>query len=115
MQSENTAVLDTRFRISWAVMAVLAAVSAIGHLALMFFESDPVLFLGWFIFNCYALVVLMIPFRNGERWAWAGTWLFVIPYAALIFFDSQVGLYYLVIAAIFAVCLLLTRSEFYRS
>jgi hypothetical protein len=114
MQHKNRAAIGSRFKISWAIMVFLAAVSAAGHLALLFFESEPVLFLGWLIFNLYALAVLWFPFRGGERWAWASSWLFVTPYASLIFFDSRVGLYYLVIAAIFAVCLLLTAPAFFR-
>lgn len=114
MQNENAAAVNSRFKIAWAVMVFLAAVSAAGHLALMFLETEPVLFLGWLVFNLYAMVVLWFPFRNGERWAWYSTWLFAIAYASLIFFDSQVGLYYLIIAGIFAVCLLLTRPEFFH-
>jgi hypothetical protein len=114
MQSDKMTAIDSRFKISWAIMVFLAAVSAAGHLALMFFESEPVLFLGWLIFNLYALVVLWFPFRGGELWAWASTWLFVIAYASLIFFDSQVGLYYLFIAGIFAICLMLTAAAFFR-
>jgi len=102
------------FKMGWIVLLALAVLATVGHLALAFFIPDETtLFLGWAAANAYAAVVLAVPFRRGERWAWYSTWITVILFASLIFFDSQVGGMYAIIGGLMAVCLLLTRGAFF--
>jgi hypothetical protein len=63
----------------------------------------------------YTIVVLAIPFRRGERWAWYSTWILVIGFAAPILVNQESYVVaYLITVGIMAVSLLLTRSAFFR-
>ena len=114
ISAEPASAIDMRFTIPWWIMVGLTSVSAIGHLSMMGTVGEPVLFMGWLTFNLYALAVLVVPFRRHERWAWYTSWLFVLPYVAVIAFDSRVGVTYAVVGAIFAACLLVTHKAMSR-
>jgi hypothetical protein len=102
------------FNTGWILLVVVAALATLNHLVLIFAFNEPVLFIGWTAFNLYACLVLWIPFQQGERWAWGSLWILVITFASMIFFDRQIGPFYLGAAAILAVGLLLTASAFFR-
>ena len=101
------------FKAGWILLLVVSALMTLNHLILIFALNQPSLFIGWTAFNLYALLVLWFPFRQGERWAWGATWILVIALASAIFFDRQIGPFYLGAAAIAAVGLLLTASAFF--
>lgn len=103
---------NTRFKTGWLVLMVLSVLAAINHIILIFVLDEPVLFIGWAAFNLYSTLVLYIPFRQGEKWSWYTSWILVVGFASMIMFDPEVGLYYLVVAVLMVLGLLLTRSAF---
>lgn len=104
------------FKIAWGVLFGVAALATLGHLVLsIVMTEETTLFLGWAAYTAYAAVVLAIPFRRGERWAWYATWILVAGFASLILFDSAVGGWYVGAAGVMAVSLLLTRPAFFRA
>ena len=79
------------YRISWIILfvsaglgLVFAALLAIAPNSIL---SDPSFRVGdaplairiwgvtWIAFSLIALVILLIPYRRGERWAWVSLWL----------------------------------------
>ena len=66
----------------------------------------------WIVFSLIALVLLLIPFRRGERWAWASLWL--LPLLWLSHFAFKPDTFHnLAIAVVTAVGLGLTFGAFF--
>lgn len=106
--STSIPVRGARFTVGWILLLSISMLMALNHVALIFFMNERTLFIGWAAFNLYSTLVLWIPFRRGERWAWLVSWISVIALASLIAFDSQVGPLYLGAAVLMAVGLALT-------
>jgi hypothetical protein len=104
---------NTRLKIGWIILLVSAALMTLMHLSLIFILKDPVLFFGFAIFNLYAFLVLLIPFRQGYQWAWVATWLLPIGLALPATLDPDIAFYYGV-AAVCVVGLLLTMKDFIK-
>ena len=103
----------TTFKIGWWLLVLLSALSIINHASLLFFIPDEAtLFLGWAAFNVFSTVVLLIPYRRLEKWAWNLTWVLVLPYVVIALFDSEIGIYYVSAGVLMALGQLLTRSAF---
>ena len=102
------------FKTGWILVLVVSVLATLNHLVLIFVLNQPILFIGWTAFNVYACLVLLIPFRQGAQWAWWVSWVLVIAFTSVIFFDRQIGPLYLGAAAIIAVGLLLTASAFFQ-
>ena len=101
------------FKIGWIVLLVSAALMTLNHFGLVFFLDDPILFTGWGAFNLYALLVIAIPFRRLEKWAWYATWILATGLAAGGFTAPDIaGLYYAVAAAC-VLGLLFTLRDFF--
>ena len=107
MTTTSIPMRTTRFNVGWMLLLGISILMTLNHVVLIFFMNEPALFIGWAAFNLYATLVLWIPFRRGERWAWFFSWISVIALASLIAFDSQVGPFYLGAAVLMAVGLLL--------
>jgi hypothetical protein len=75
--------------------------------------KEPVLFFGFAVFNLYAFLVVLIPFRQRNKWAWVATWLLPIGLALPATLDPDIAFYYGVAAAC-VVGLLLTMKDFFR-
>lgn len=106
---------STRFKIGWITLLILSVLSLLQHVVLIFAILDEaVLFIGWSALNIYTTLILTIPFRRGERWAWYSVWVLVIAYASMIFFDPQIGVIYVAAAVIMAGALLLTAPAFFH-
>ena len=105
--------LNTRFKVGLIVLLAAAALMTLNHLVLIFFLDQPILFLGWTAFNLYALLVIAIPFRRLEKWAWYATWILPVGLAAGGFTAPDIALFYYAVAAACAMGLLLTRSDFF--
>jgi len=75
-------------------------------------DQDPLL-IGWVAFPLYAAVVLYLPFRRGEKWAWYASWILVLGFAGVIF-NPTYGVYYFGVAMVMALALLLTRPAFFQ-
>jgi hypothetical protein len=108
MSTSSISVRHARFTVGWVLLLGIAVLMTLNHAVLIFVLNEPVLFIGWAAFSLYATLVLWIPFRRGERWAWFFSWISVIALGSEIAFDSQVGPLYLGAAAVMAVGFLLT-------
>jgi hypothetical protein len=110
---------NSRFRIAWLIMVVLSAASAVNSFVLIFLESAPEFVVGWVAFNLFSTIVLLIPFRRGERWAWYSMWILALGFASVAVVTTtywfwRVGIYYLIAGGVVALCLLATRQPFFR-
>lgn len=111
----NTTHSDT-FVIGWIVLLFVSAMFALWHSIAMFaIPGETTLFMGWAAFNLLTGIVLCIPFRRNEKWAWYATWIQVIGFIApiLVTRESFVTMY-LIAAGAMALGLLLTRPVFFR-
>ena len=104
---------NTRFKFGWITLLVAAALMALMHFSLIFILDDPVLFTGFTIFNLYALLVILIPFRRGEKWAWMTTWLLPIGLALPAALDPDIMIFYFAVAAICVLGLVLSMQTFF--
>jgi hypothetical protein len=103
-----------RFKSGWIILLVSAALMALGHFSMIFFLLDElVLFAGLAAFNLYAFLVIYIPFRRGEKWAWVATW--ILPGLALLIAatDPGIAIYYYAVAGVCLLGLLLTMRDFF--
>jgi len=115
MSTHTVAAQSTTFKIGWIALLAISALAALSHIILTFVMADEAtLFIGWAAFNLYSTLVLYVPFRRGEKWAWYASWIPVIVFAVTIFFDTQVGVFYLGAGVVMAVALLLTRPAFFH-
>ena len=105
----------SRFQIGRIILLVAAALMTLNHLSLMFILDDPVLFLGYAAFNLYALLVIAIPFRRCEKWAWYATWILPVGLAgaAVLAADPNITPFYYGAAAACMLGLLLTIRDFF--
>lgn len=117
MTTQTLATRSTTFKICWIALLVTSALFALWHIIAVFIIIDEAtLFLGWAAFNLYSTLVLYIPFRRGEKWAWYTSWILVIGFAAPILFSQEsFTVYYLGAAVLVAVALLLTRPAFFAN
>ena len=113
MSASTTLAKNARFKFGWIILLISAALMTLMHLSLIFILDDPTLFTGFAVFNLYAFVVILIPFRRGEKWAWYATWLLPIGLALPAFNDPNIAVYYFAVAAVCALGLLLTMQEFF--
>ena len=103
----------SRFKIGWIILIVSAALMTLNHFTLIFFLDEPVLFTGFAAFNLYALIVILIPFRQGEKWAWLATWILPIGLALPASTDPNLAIFYFGVAGVCVVGLLLTLRDFF--
>jgi hypothetical protein len=113
MVASERLVQGNLFKAGWILLLAVSVLMTLNHLVLIFALNQPSLFIGWTAFNLYACLVLWFPFRQGERWAWGASWILVTALASAIFFDAQIGVFYLGAASIAAVGLLMTTSAFF--
>lgn len=115
MTTQTGVTRSTTFKIGWIALLVISGLAALNHIILgLAMMNEATLFIGWAAFNLYSTIVLYIPFRLGERWAWYTTWILVVGFASTILFSAAIGVYYLGAAILMAVSLLLTRSAFFQ-
>ena len=103
----------SRFQIGRIILLVAAALMTLNHSVLIFALDDPVLFLGYAAFNLYALIVIAIPFRRHEKWAWYATWILPIGLAIPASTDPKLAPFYSIVAAACVLGLLLTMRDFF--
>src|SRR5215211_796824 len=106
---------NARFKTGRIILLVAAALMTLNDAVLMFVLDDPVLFLGYAAFNLYALLVIAIPFRRGEKWAWYATWILPsgLALSAVLAGDPKITPFYLAVAAACVLGLLLTMRDFF--
>jgi hypothetical protein len=104
---------NTRFKFGWIALLISATLMTLGHFSLIFILDEPVLFTGFAVFNLYALIVILIPFRRGEKWAWMTTCLLPIGLALPAASDPDIAIYYFAVAAVCVLGLVLTMQDFF--
>ncbi len=115
MAPDALLVRDLRFRIGWIVLLIAAGLMVLMHSALAFIIPDEaMLFASAAAFNLYAFLVILIPFRRRERWAWLTTWILPIVSAlvATLASDPSIPPLYYGMAAVCALGLLATMRYF---
>jgi uncharacterized membrane protein YozB (DUF420 family) len=66
----------------------------------------------WMGFNLYALLMALIPFRRGERWAWYALWTLPLFWLfQFVFFPNLIG--NVVLAALSVIGLALSARRFF--
>ena len=116
MSTQPNITRNDTFTIGWIVLLFISALSTLWLIILMLTIVDEApLFMGWAAFSLMTSLVLFIPFRRGEKWAWFAAWIQVIVFAGTIFFGTpEIAMKYLVAAGLMALCLLLTSPTFFR-
>ena len=116
MSTQTNTTESAAFNIGWIVLLILSALTTLWLIILMFTIVDDALFLmSWAAFSLYATLILYIPFRRGEKWAWFSIWIEVILFGSTNFFGSpEIAMKYVVAAGLMAFCLLLTGPAFFR-
>src|SRR5215208_6254935 len=106
---------NARFKTGRIILLIAAALMTLNHAVLVFVLDQPVLFLGYTAFTLYALVVIAIPFRRCEKWAWYATWILPIGLAgaAVSAADPTITFFYYGVAAACVLGLLLTMRKFF--
>jgi hypothetical protein len=106
---------NARFKTGWIILLAAAALMTLNHSVLIFALDNPVLFMGYAAFNLYALLVIAIPFRRCETWAWYATWILPIGLAvsAALAADPNITPFYYAVAAACVLGLLLTMRDFF--
>ncbi len=113
MSTQSATTPTTLFKVGWITLLVLSVIFIVWHIALTFMDNDPLL-IAWVAFPLYAAVILLIPFRRGEKWAWYASWILALGFASVIFFQTSFGVYYFGVAVVMALVLLLTRPAFFQ-
>ena len=106
---------NIRFKFGWIILLIAAGLMTLNHVSGIFYLGNPVLFMGYAAFTAYALVVIALPFRRREQWAWYTTWLLPIGLAApaALTNDSTLVALYGAFAALCVLGLLLTMQDFF--
>ena len=115
MSTQTKVTNSTAFNIGWIVLLVISVLATLNHIMLPVY-GDPVEFaIGWTGYSLFASVILAIPFRRRERWAWYASWILVIGFAIpILSIQSSYAVAYLIAAGVMALCLLLTGPAFFR-
>jgi hypothetical protein len=107
-----------RYKVGWWTLVLIAALSLLNHVmgALGLYEpGEELVFIGYAAVSVYALAVLVVGYRRGERWAWWVTWAFVASYALVpVFHGPEIGPYYMGAAVLMALAQLATWPAFRR-
>jgi hypothetical protein len=114
MSTAVIATQSTAFRLGWWVLFGISVVSVLSYVVLIFVVPDLVdSFIAWATFSLYSALVLLIPYRHGERWAWFLTWVLVVPAVVLSLNDRDAAPYFLAAVGLTVIGQLLTRSAFF--
>lgn len=113
MLASTMPVFNTRFKFGWVALLISVALMVVTHFSLIFILDEPVLFTGFAVFNLYALIVILIPFRRGEKWAWVTTWLLPIGLALPAALDPDIMIFYFAVAAVSVLGLVLSMQPFF--
>jgi hypothetical protein len=110
---------STTARVGWLVLVVTAVLGVVNHGAGVFViaeeEPEPLMFAAFAAVNAYALVVLLVPDRRREPWAWAVTWVNVAATGMVfVWLRDGVGVSYLVGAVVMSLAQVATYPEFRR-
>lgn len=111
MSINRTLGQPVRFKVGLIILLVAAGLLTLLHLLLMVSLDEPILFSGYTAFNLYALLVIALPLRRHERWAWYLTWVLPLGLAIPASLDRDIAPLYYAVAAVCVVGLLLSRRS----
>ena len=115
MSTQTVTTRSATFEAGWIVLLAISVLATLNHIMLPLYGDDTGLAIGWTGYSLYAVLVLAIPFRRGERWAWYSTWILVIGFATPILINQESYVVaYLIAAGIMTVSLLMTRPAFFQ-
>jgi len=104
-------------RMAWIVLVAIAVLSfvnhAVGSVAIAEKDPEPLMFALFAGLNAYQAVVLLVPYRRLQPWAWWLTWVSVAAFA-LVFplTDPELGSFYLGAAVVSALAQAITFRGF---
>jgi cell division protein FtsW (lipid II flippase) len=113
-------------RSGWMILLVSAILGILGALVVTvpspYMLSDPLYQnfypimaawgLAWVGFNVFALILALIPYRRGERWAWYTLWMLPLLWLSLFALAPDLPLY-LALAIVTAAGLVLPYRRFF--
>jgi len=106
--------LSTTYRLGWWVLLGISVLSVLSYVVLIFVAPNSVdSLIAWATFSFYAVFVVLIPYRRGERWAWYLTWVLVVPPVVLSLNDRDAAPYFLASVGLTVIGQLLTRGAFF--
>jgi len=115
MSTQTNATDSAAFNIGWMVLLIISALATLNHIMLPLYGDPVALALGWTGYSLYATLVVAIPFRRGERWAWYISWILVIGFAyPILIIRESYTVAYLIAAGVMAISLLITRPAFFQ-
>jgi len=115
MSTQTNATDSAAFNIGWIVLLFSSALATLNHIMLPLYGDPVALAIGWTGYSLYASVVIAIPFRRGERWAWYISWILVIGFAyPILIIRESYTVAYLIAAAVMAISLLITWPAFFQ-
>ena len=97
--------------------SLFALLHAFGVFGIADGDDERLMFTCFAAVNALSLVILLVPLRSGERWAWTASWIqvlvtaLVMPIAGQGSGDKALGYSYLGFAALLAVGLLVARPK----
>ena len=105
--------------VAWVVLIFLTAGYAVNHAVgvAVYAESDTdrLMLAVFAALNVYAVIVLLVPYRGRQPWAWMITWVSVLVFACCpLLVEPPIGLFYLGSAAVMALAQLATLPDFRR-
>ena len=104
---------NSRFKAGWIILLLSTALMAVGHFFMIFTFDEPVLFTDFTAFNLLAFLIILIPFRQKEKWAWLASWTLPLVYAVTAINDPPIAVYFYGFAALCLLSLLLTMGDFF--
>ena len=107
------------WRIGWGALLFFTVAFALNHLAGVLYiassTDEQQLFELFGMLHLLALVILLIPYRRREWWAWLAMWLAIVPVAlVLVFVPDVLGAVYFGSAAVMSVAQFLALPDFRR-
>ncbi len=113
----STATIQTQsatYKVGWWIMFSLSVLGVLIQVALIFVDPKPDdYFIAWATLSLYSAFVLLIPFRQGEKWAWYLTWVLVIPAVVVALTDRGAAPTSLTAIGLLVIGQLLTRGAFF--
>lgn len=114
MSVKTTQSSSTTFRFGWTIIFLISLLGVISQLVLILVDPGHTdSFTAWATFMFYSVFVLLIPYRRGERWAWAITWVLVVPLIVVGLNDPDAAPYFWSVAGLVAISQVLTRTAFF--
>ncbi len=114
MSTATIQIQSTTYKIGWWLLFVISVGTMVSNIALIFVVPNLVdSFIAWATFSLYSVFVVLIPYRQGEKWAWYLTWVLLIPSVVLSLNNIDAAPYYLTAAGLIALGQLLTRGAFF--